>query len=38
MNWYLLIRFLHLISSIVFIGGIFARQAVRSQGKRSTQS
>jgi hypothetical protein len=36
MNWYLLLRFLHVFSSIVFIGGIFARQAVRSQGKKMT--
>jgi len=35
MNWYLIIRFLHIISSMVFIGGIFARQAIRSQGKKS---
>jgi uncharacterized membrane protein len=36
MNWYLLLRFLHILSSIIFIGGIFARQAVRARGKRST--
>ncbi|HEU0296991.1 MAG TPA: DUF2269 family protein [Anaerolineales bacterium] len=36
MSWYLLLRFLHILSSIVFIGGIFARQAVRSRGKKAT--
>src|SRR5687768_12259539 len=36
MNWYLLVRFIHLLSSIVFVGGIVARQAVRMQGKKST--
>ena len=36
MNWYLLLRFLHILSSIIFIGGIFARQAVRARGKKST--
>jgi len=35
MNWYLIIRFLHIFSSIVFIGGILARQVIRSQGKKS---
>jgi uncharacterized membrane protein len=36
MNWYLLVRFIHVFGSIVFIGGILARQAVRMQGKKST--
>lgn len=36
MNWYLLVRFIHILSSIVFVGGILARQAVRMQGKKST--
>jgi uncharacterized membrane protein len=36
MNWYLLVRFIHIFGSIVFIGGILARQAVRMQGKKST--
>jgi uncharacterized membrane protein len=36
MSWYLLLRFLHILSSIIFIGGIFARQAVRSRGKKAT--
>lgn len=36
MNWYLLVRFLHIASAIIFIGGILARQLVRSVAKRST--
>lgn len=34
MSWALLVRFLHIISAIVFIGGIFARQLVRSHAKK----
>ena len=30
MNWYLIVRFLHIASAITFVGGIFARQFVRS--------
>ena len=30
MNWYLVLRFLHIASAITFVGGIFARQFVRS--------
>lgn len=36
MNWYLLVRFLHIGSAILFIGGILARQLVRGAAKRST--
>ena len=36
MNWYLWMRFLHIASAIIFIGGILARQLVRSVAKRST--
>jgi len=36
MNWYLIIRFLHVGSSIIFIGGIIARQIIRAQGKKSS--
>jgi uncharacterized membrane protein len=35
MNWYLALRFLHIASAIVFIGGIFARQLVRSVAEKS---
>ena len=30
MNWYLVLRFLHIASAMIFVGGIFARQFVRS--------
>ena len=30
MNWSLVLRFLHLASAMIFVGGIFARQFVRS--------
>ena len=30
MNFYLLLHFLHLSAAIVFVGGLFARQAVRA--------
>jgi uncharacterized membrane protein len=35
MNWYFTIRFLHIICAIIFIGGIFARQIVRSMAKKT---
>ena len=35
MNWYLALLFLHIISTIVFIGGILARQLVRSLAAKS---
>jgi uncharacterized membrane protein len=35
MNWYLLVRFLHIASAIIFIGGIFARQVVRSVANKT---
>jgi uncharacterized membrane protein len=35
MSWALLVRFLHIISAIVFIGGIFARQLVRAHAKQA---
>ncbi len=35
MNWYLILLFLHITSTIVFIGGILARQLVRSLAARS---
>jgi uncharacterized membrane protein len=33
---YLTLRFLHLLAAIVFVGGIFARQAVRAMIPRAT--
>jgi len=35
MNWYLIIKFLHIISVTITIGGMFARQLVRSIAKKS---
>lgn len=35
MNWYFVIRFLHITTAIIFIGGIFARQLVRSYAKKA---
>lgn len=35
MSWYFVVRFLHIITAIIFIGGIFARQLVRSYAKRT---
>ena len=35
MNWYLIIRFLHIVSAIVFIGGVFARQLLRSFAEKT---
>jgi len=35
MDWYFVIRFLHVLSSIIFVGGIFGRQAIRSTGRKT---
>jgi uncharacterized membrane protein len=35
MNWYLVLRFLHIASAIIFVGGILARQLVRSVAENS---
>lgn len=35
MNWYLVVKFLHIIAVTLTIGGMFARQLVRSIAKRS---
>ena len=35
MNWYLIVKFLHVIAVAIAIGGIFARQLVRRMAKRS---
>jgi len=36
MNWLNLFLFLHIMSSIMLVGGIFARQIVRTYAKRSS--
>ncbi len=36
MSLYLLFRFLHIFAAIIFVGGLFARQAVRSLVPRAT--
>jgi uncharacterized membrane protein len=36
MNLYLPLRFLHIVAAVVFVGGLFARQAVRSLVSRAT--
>ena len=35
MNWYLLIKFLHILAVTITVGGMFARQLVRAQAKKS---
>ncbi len=35
MNWYLAIKFLHIVAVIMMIGGIFARQLVRGVAKKT---
>jgi uncharacterized membrane protein len=35
MNWYNVFKFLHIVAVIVMVGGIFARQLVRSIAKKS---
>ena len=35
MNSYLVLRFLHIASAIVFVGGIFARQLIRALAKQT---
>jgi uncharacterized membrane protein len=35
MNWYLLVKYLHIIAVAITIGGMFARQLVRGFAKRS---
>ena len=36
MNWYILIKFLHIVAAIMFVGGVFARQLVRSSAKKTS--
>lgn len=35
MNWYLIVKFLHIIAVTITIGGMFARQLVRAYAKKS---
>ena len=35
MNWYLVIKFIHIVAVIMMIGGVFARQLVRGVAKKS---
>ena len=35
MNWYLIIKFLHILAVTITIGGMFARQLVRNYAKKS---
>jgi uncharacterized membrane protein len=35
MNWYLLVKYLHILAVAITIGGMFARQLVRGFAKRS---
>jgi uncharacterized membrane protein len=34
-NWYLIVKFLHILAVTITIGGMFARQLIRSIAKRS---
>jgi uncharacterized membrane protein len=35
MGWYLAIKFLHVITAMMFVGGIFGRQLVRAYAKKT---
>lgn len=35
MNWYLGLKFLHVFTAIMFVGGIFGRQLVRAYAKKT---
>jgi uncharacterized membrane protein len=35
MNWYIVVKLLHIIAVIMFVGGLFARQLVRSYAKKT---
>ena len=35
MNWYLMIKFLHILAVIMAIGGVIARQLIRQQAKKT---
>jgi uncharacterized membrane protein len=34
MNWYAVVKFLHIVSVVVSVGGLFARQLVRQQANK----
>jgi uncharacterized membrane protein len=34
MNWYAVVKFLHIVSVVVSVGGLFARQVVRQHAKK----
>lgn len=34
MNWYAVIKFLHIVSVVVSVGGLFARQLIRQHAKK----
>ena len=34
MNWYFVMKFLHVVTAIMFVGGIFGRQLVRAYAKK----
>lgn len=36
MSWYAVFRFLHIISAVMFVGGLFARQLVRAYARKAT--
>jgi uncharacterized membrane protein len=35
MNWYLMVKFLHVVSVIVCVGGLFARQLIRNHANKT---
>lgn len=35
MNWYFWVRFLHIITAIMFVGGLFARQLVHAYARKT---
>jgi uncharacterized membrane protein len=37
MNWYLIVKYLHILAVTITVGGMFARQLVRSIAKKSDE-
>jgi uncharacterized membrane protein len=35
MNWYFVLKFLHIVAAMIFVGGIFGRQLVRAYAKKT---